>query len=53
MQVKGELTLAFIGSQNHKILDKLEKKYKEEASYEYVKDILDEKNINYRKYLEE
>ena len=49
----GELTLALIGGQNHKMLDKLEKKHKEEAGYEYVKDILEAKNINYRNYLEE
>ena len=49
----GELTLALIGSQNHKMLDRLEKKHKEEAGYEYVKDILEAKNINYRNYLEE
>ena len=49
----GELTLALIGGQNHKMLDELEAAHKGEAGYEYVKDILDAKHIDYKNYLEE
>ena len=49
----GELTLALIGGQNHKMLDELEAAHKGETGYEYVKDILDAKHIDYKNYLEE
>jgi len=49
----GELTLAFIGGQDHRMLDELEAAHKGEAGYEYVKDILDAKHIDYKNYLEE
>ena len=49
----GELTLALIGGQDHRMLDELEAAHKGEAGYEYVKDILDAKHIDYKNYLEE
>ena len=48
----GKLTLALIGSQDHVMLDELEKKHIHEPGYEYVYDILDVKNIEYKHYLE-
>ena len=47
----GPLTLGLIGSQDHEMLDNLESKHIQEKDFEYVYEILDEKNISYKQYL--
>lgn len=47
----GEITLGFIGSPDHTLLDRLEKQFGKQELYEYALDLLDEKDIDYSQFI--